>query len=153
MGDTTLTLQATMGTLGKTSWAYRGTLRAQYSPVALFGNEQIFLGGMDSVRGFTEGGIAGDSGFYLRNEAVWQNAPAWHDTHFEPYVFLDGGKSHLVAQGGWPTLVGTGLGVRAARRFGGHTVTTEVLLGRALLQPASMGDKSTVILATLNWSE
>jgi hemolysin activation/secretion protein len=153
MGDTTLTLQATMGTLGQTSWAYRGTLRAQYSPVALFGNEQIFLGGMDSVRGFTEGGIAGDSGFYLRNEAVWQNAPVWHDTHFEPYVFLDGGKSHLVAQGGWPTLVGTGFGVRAARRFGGHNVTTEVLLGRALLQPASMGDKSTVILATLNWSE
>ncbi|TDG02337.1 ShlB/FhaC/HecB family hemolysin secretion/activation protein [Paraburkholderia guartelaensis] len=153
MGDATLTLQATVGQLGALSFAYRGRLRAQYSPVALFGNEQIFLGGMDSVRGFTEGGIAGDSGFYLRNETVWQNAPACFDTHLEPYAFLDGGKSHLVAQGGWPTLMGAGVGVRAARRFGNHTMTGEVLVGRALLQPASMGEKATVVLATINWSE
>ena len=153
MGDATLTLQATVGQLGALSFAYRGRLRAQYSAVALFGNEQIFLGGMDSVRGFTEGGIAGDSGFYLRNETVWQNAPACFDTHLEPYVFLDGGKSHLVAQGGWPTLMGAGVGVRAARRFGSHTMTGEVLVGRALLQPASMGEKATVVLATINWSE
>lgn len=153
MGDATLTLQATLGKPGAFSLAYRGRLRAQYSAVALFGNEQIFLGGMDSVRGFTEGGIAGDSGFYLRNELVWQNAPAIVDTHAEPYVFVDGGKSHLVAQPGWPTLMGAGLGVRAARRFGTHTMTGELLVGRALLQPASMGSKATVVLATINWSE
>jgi len=153
MGDATLTLQATLGKLGGLSFAYRGRLRGQYSAVALFGNEQIFLGGMDSVRGFTEGGVAGDSGFYLRNEMVWQNAPACFDTHLEPYAFLDGGKSHLVAQGGWPTLMGAGVGVRAARRFGNHTMTSEVLVGRALLQPASMGDKATVVLATINWSQ
>ena len=153
MGDATLTLQGTLGKLGALSFAYRGRLRAQYSAVALFGNEQIFLGGMDSVRGFTEGGVAGDSGFYLRNEVVWQNTPSCFDTHLEPYAFLDGGKSHLVAQGGWPTLMGAGLGVRAARRFGTHTMTGEVLVGRALLQPASMGDRATVLLATINWSE
>ncbi len=153
MGDATLTLQATLGKLGALSFAYRGRLRAQYSAVALFGNEQIFLGGMDSVRGFTEGGIAGVSGFYLRNEAVWQNAPACFDTHLEPYVFLDGGKSHLVAQGGWPTLMGAGAGLRAARQFGSHTITAEVLVGRALVQPASLGSKATVVLATINWSE
>ena len=153
MGDATLTLQATVGRLGPTSWAYRGRLRGQYSRVALFGNEQLFLGGMDSVRGFTEGGIAGDSGLYLRNELVWQNAPALVETHVEPYLFVDGGKSHLVAQGGWPTLMGAGGGLRAARRFGSHTMTGELLVGRALLQPASMGDKATVVLATINWSE
>jgi hemolysin activation/secretion protein len=153
MGDATLTLQATIGRFAGTSWAYRGRLRGQYSAVALFGNQQLFLGGMDSVRGFTEGGIAGDSGFYLRNEAVWQNAPAWFDTHLEPYLFVDGGKSHLVAQGGWPTLIGAGAGLRAARRVGSHTMTGEILVGRALQQPASMGEKATVVLATINWSE
>ncbi|WCM18268.1 ShlB/FhaC/HecB family hemolysin secretion/activation protein [Paraburkholderia bryophila] len=150
--DATATLQVALGTLAGTQWTYRGTLRGQYSHVALFGNEQIFLGGMDSVRGFTEGGIAGDSGFYLRNEAAWQNVPAWHDLQVEPYVFLDGGKSHLVAQGGWPTLMGTGLGARMQWRHNAHTVTSEVLLGQALLQPAALGKKATVLLATLNWS-
>ncbi|AXF06524.1 peptide transporter [Paraburkholderia graminis] len=150
--DATATLQVALGTLAGTQWTYRGTLRGQYSRVALFGNEQIFLGGMDSVRGFTEGGIAGDSGFYLRNEAAWQNVPAWHDARVEPYVFLDGGKSHLVAQGGWPTLIGTGVGARAQWRYKTQTVTSEVLLGQALLQPAALGKKATVLLATLNWS-
>ncbi|MDR6496328.1 hemolysin activation/secretion protein [Paraburkholderia terricola] len=150
--DATTTLQIALGTLAGTQWTYRGTLRGQYSRVALFGNEQIFLGGMDSVRGFTEGGIAGDSGFYLRNEAAWQNVPAWHDARLEPYVFLDGGKSHLVAQGGWPTLIGTGVGARAQWRHKAQTVTSEVLLGQALLQPAALGKKATVLLATLNWS-
>ncbi|MEZ2311847.1 ShlB/FhaC/HecB family hemolysin secretion/activation protein [Paraburkholderia sp. RCC_158] len=150
--DATATLQVALGTLAGTQWTYRGTLRGQYSRVALFGNEQIFLGGMDSVRGFTEGGIAGDSGFYLRNEAAWQNVPAWHDARVEPYVFLDGGKSHLVAQGGWPTLIGTGVGARAQWRYKTQTVTSEVLLGQALLQPTALGKKATVLLATLNWS-
>ncbi|MDQ0625880.1 hemolysin activation/secretion protein [Paraburkholderia graminis] len=150
--DATATLQVALGTLAGTQWTYRGTLRGQYSRVALFGNEQIFLGGMDSVRGFTEGGIAGDSGFYLRNEAAWQNVPAWHDARVEPYVFVDGGKSHLVAQGGWPTLIGTGVGARAQWRYKTQTVTSEVLLGQALLQPAALGKKATVLLATLNWS-
>jgi hemolysin activation/secretion protein len=142
----------TLGALGPTSWAYRGTLRGQYSSVALFGNEQIFLGGMDSVRGFTEGGVSGDCGFYLRNEAAWQNAPAWHDARVEPYVFLDGGKAHLVAQGGWPTLMGAGVGARAQWQYGNQTISGELLLGQALVQPASLGKKATVVLATLNWS-
>nr|WP_258002394.1 ShlB/FhaC/HecB family hemolysin secretion/activation protein [Burkholderia sp. WAC0059] len=151
--DTTNTLQEALGHIGGTAWQYRGTLRAQYSRVSLFDNEQIYLGGMDTVRGFTEGGESGDSGFYLRNEAVWQNVPAWHGVHLEPYVFLDGGKSHLVAQGGWPTLVGTGIGVRAAWRLSSQAFTSEVLLGRALVQPAALGSKSTVLMATLNWSD
>jgi hypothetical protein len=33
---------------------------------------EIFLGGMSSVRGFTESGIPRDSGFYIRNEPAWQ---------------------------------------------------------------------------------
>jgi hemolysin activation/secretion protein len=153
MADATLTLQRAIGHIGATSWRYQGTLRAQFSPVALFNNEQIYLGGMDTVRGFTEDGLSGDSGFYVRNEAVWENVPVWHDARLEPYVFLDGGKAHLVAQGGWPTLVGTGVGVRAAWRFRSQNITSEVLVGHALLQPAALGSKGTVLLATFNWSE
>ena len=153
MLDATGTLQRAIGHIGSSAWQYSGTLRAQFSPVSLFNTNQIFLGGMDTVRGFREGGVSGDSGFYLRNEAVWQNVPAWHDAHLQPYVFLDGGKAHLVAQGGWPTLVGTGVGVRAAWRFRTQNITSEILVGHALIQPAALGSRATVLLATLNWSE
>jgi len=150
--DATGTVQMTAGSFGQVSLAYRGTLRGQFSPVALFGTQQIFLGGMSSVRGFTEGGIAGDSGFYLRNELAWQNAPTWRDTRIEPYAFLDGGKAHLVAQGGWPTLAGAGIGVRAQGKYRKQLISGELLLGQALIQPSTLGKKATVLLATLNWS-
>lgn len=150
--DATATLQATLGSIGGASLGYRGLLRMQYSDVALFGTQQIFLGGMSSVRGFKEGGIAGDSGFYLRNELAWQNAPAWQDARIEPYVFIDCGKAHLVAQGGWPTLMGAGLGARAQWKIRQQILSAEVLLGRSLIQPALLGEKATVLLATFNWS-
>ncbi len=150
--DLTAAIQMTAGSVLQSSWAYRGTLRGQLSHVALFGTQQIFLGGMSSVRGFTEGGIAGDSGAYVRNELAWQNAPAWDNARIEPYVFLDAGKAHLVAQGGWPTLAGTGIGARAQVKYRKQLISGELLLGRALIQPSSLGKKASVLLATLNWS-
>lgn len=148
--DWSATLQMPLGHIGPTAWTYRGTFTGQYSHDALFGNEQLFLGGSDTVRGFTQGSVSGDSGFYLRNECVWTNAPAWRDGHWESYVFVDGGKAHLVAQGGWPTLVGAGAGVRAQWKVRSRLVSGELLAGQALTQPAAMGRKASVVLFTLN---
>lgn len=150
--DWSATLQLPLGHLGSTAWTYRGTLTGQYSHDALFGNEQIFLGGSDTVRGFTQGSVSGDSGFYLRNECVWTNAPAWRDGHWESYAFIDGGKAHLVAQGGWPTLAGAGVGLRAQWKVRSQLLSGELLAGQALLQPAAMGHKASVLLFTLNWA-
>lgn len=150
--DASTTVQMPLAQLGPTYWTWRTTLTGQYSAVALFGNAQIFLGGTDSVRGFMQGGIAGDSGFYVRNEAVWANAPVWQGLRWEPYLFLDGGKAHLVAEAGWPTLVGAGVGVRAQWQFRGQTFSGELMAGRALVQPSSMGPKGSVVLVTLNWA-
>jgi hemolysin activation/secretion protein len=148
--DLSATLQMPLGHIGPTAWTYRGTFTGQYSHDALFGNEQLFLGGSDTVRGFTQGSVSGDSGFYLRNECVWTNAPAWRDGHWESYVFVDGGKAHLVAQGGWPTLIGAGAGVRAQWKVRARLVSGELLAGQALTQPAAMGRKASVVLFTLN---
>ena len=139
-----------LGRVGPTAWSYRSTFTVQYSHDALFGNEHIFLGGSGSVRGFTQGSVSGDSGFYLRNECVWTNAPARRDAHLESYVFVDGGKAHLVAQGGWPPLVGAGVGVRAQWIVRSKQVSGELLAGQALTQPASMGRKASVLLFILN---
>ncbi|MBK3337763.1 ShlB/FhaC/HecB family hemolysin secretion/activation protein [Burkholderia pseudomallei] len=37
----------------------------------LFGFEQLYLRGMDTIRGFRSGEIAGDCGFYSRNELAY----------------------------------------------------------------------------------
>ncbi|MGE8510171.1 MAG: ShlB/FhaC/HecB family hemolysin secretion/activation protein, partial [Paraburkholderia terricola] len=108
--------------------------------------------GMDTIRGFRSGEIAGDRGFWSRNEIAWVNAPAWKDGRIEPYVFLDAGKASLVAVPGFPTLAGAGAGLRAQWQWHQQILSGEVTLGRALTQPASLGPKATLLLATANWN-
>ncbi|MGU7771839.1 ShlB/FhaC/HecB family hemolysin secretion/activation protein [Burkholderia sp. MR1-5-21] len=132
--------------------AYRGVLGGQYTNVALFGSEQLYLGGMDTIRGFRSGEIAGDRGLYSRNELAWVNAPAWTDGRIEPYVFVDAGKASLVGASGFPTLAGAGAGLRAQWQWHKQMLSGEVLVGRALTQPAALGPKATLVLATMNWN-
>ncbi|CAJ0807529.1 Hemolysin transporter protein ShlB [Ralstonia psammae] len=150
--DGNASTQLPLPSLGKAALAYRSQVSAQWSNVALFGSEQIFAGGMSSVRGFREGLISGDRGLTLRNEAVWANAPSIAGVRIEPYVFLDGGQTQLVATQHWQYLAGTGVGVRLSAAYGKNMLTSELLLGRALVQPAELGAKPTVLLATLNWT-
>ncbi|MBX3656278.1 MAG: ShlB/FhaC/HecB family hemolysin secretion/activation protein [Ramlibacter sp.] len=43
-------------------------LTGQHARMALHGSEQIAIGGLYSVRGFSRNSLSGDKGFYLRNE-------------------------------------------------------------------------------------
>ncbi|MGD7289174.1 ShlB/FhaC/HecB family hemolysin secretion/activation protein, partial [Ralstonia pseudosolanacearum] len=91
--DGNASTQLPLPAIGRAALAYRGQVSAQWSNVALFGSEQIFAGGMGSVRGFREGLISGDRGLTLRNEVVWGNVPVLAGVRIEPYVFLDGGQT------------------------------------------------------------
>nr|WP_313068133.1 ShlB/FhaC/HecB family hemolysin secretion/activation protein [Paraburkholderia sp. LEh10] len=150
--DATANFTVPLPNLGAVALAYRGTFGGQYANVALYGSEQLYLGGMDTVRGFRSGEIAGDRGLYSRNELAWVNAPAWKDGRIEPYVFFDAGKASLIAVPGFPTLAGVGAGVRAQWQWRKQVLSGELLAGRALTQPAALGPKATLILGTLNWS-
>ena len=48
------------------------------------------------------------------------------------------------------TLVGAGAGVRAQWKLRSRLMSGELLAGQALVQPASMGRKASVLLFTLN---
>nr|WKF58667.1 Hemolysin transporter protein ShlB [Paraburkholderia busanensis] len=150
--DATASVTVPLPKLGRTLFAYRGTLSGQLTNVALYGSEQLYLGGMDTVRGFRSGVIAGDRGLYSRNEIAWLNAPAWHDGRVEPYVFCDAGKASLVAVPGFPTLAGAGAGVRAQWLWHRQMLSAEALVGRALTQPAALGPRASLVLATVNWN-
>ncbi|KVL49814.1 peptide transporter [Burkholderia cepacia] len=150
--DATAAFALPLPKLGSAMLAYRGTLSGQFTNVALFGSEQLYLGGMDTIRGFRSGEIAGDRGFYSRNELAWVNAPAWKDGRIEPYLFLDAGKANLIASSGFPTLAGAGAGLRAQWQWHKQMLSGELLVGRALTQPAALGSKATLVLGTLNWN-
>lgn len=132
--------------------AWRAQVVGQWTNVALFGSEQIFAGGMSTVRGFREGVIAGDRGAYLRNEFVWANAPALAGVRMEPYLFIDGGRTQYVATRRWQSVAGTGAGVRLSASWARQTFGSELLVGMPLAQPDYLGSKRALLLATLNWS-
>lgn len=132
--------------------AWRAQLVGQWANVALFGSEQIYAGGVSTVRGFREGAIAGDRGAYLRNEMVWANVPALAGIRMEPYLFLDGGQTQSVATRRWQAVAGTGAGIRLSAQWAKQTFTSELLVGVPLAQPSYLGTKAPLLLATLNWT-
>ncbi|QYY31143.1 ShlB/FhaC/HecB family hemolysin secretion/activation protein [Cupriavidus pinatubonensis] len=131
--------------------AWRSQVVGQWTNVALFGSEQIYAGGMSTVRGFREGVIAGDRGAYWRNELAWANAPTLAGLRMEPYLFLDGGQAMYVANRHWQYVSGTGAGLRLSAQWARQTFTSELLVGMPLAQPSVLGARRPIVLATLNW--
>ncbi|MEK6292367.1 MAG: ShlB/FhaC/HecB family hemolysin secretion/activation protein [Paraburkholderia tropica] len=148
--DMTATYTVPLPKLGGQAFAWRGAVGGQYANVALYGTAQLYLGGMDTIRGFRSGDLAGDRGLYARNEIAWVNVPAWHDARIEPYLFFDAGKAGLVAVGGFPALAGTGAGLRAQWQWRGHQLSGEGLVGRQICRPAEIGPRATLVLGTIN---
>lgn len=63
---------------------YNFSAYAQYSNDRLYSVEQISIGGAYSVRGFQTQNISGNSGWYARNELVFQTSP-----NISPYIAYD----------------------------------------------------------------
>ncbi len=70
-------------------WAMRGVFEGQYANEALIPGEQFGLGGINSVRGFSEREISGDDGFRASLE-LWPRAVSGAGLRF--LVFTDVGR-------------------------------------------------------------
>lgn len=130
----------------------KSQVNGQWSQQSLFGSEQLFVGGMSSVRSFRESGISGDRGVYARNEVIWANAPSLSDVRFEPYAFFDIGVTELISEQHTRKLSGAGIGVRMQLQLEKHGWSSEITLGRPIQQPDYLEKRSVLLLATLNWS-
>jgi hemolysin activation/secretion protein len=123
----------------KITW--RSRLATQTSDRPLFSSEQIFAGGVGSVRGFAESTWGGDRGGYWRNEWAFKvPAARGGNLRFEPYLFLDGARLYTISDRRWRSLVGGGGGVRMVY---GKT-SAELILGKPL-------SRSNDILADKGW--
>jgi hemolysin activation/secretion protein len=63
--------------------------RGQYSKDILSGNQDLYMGGVYTVRGFQDEGLSGNKGLYMRNELSWRYQV--ENINIMPYIGLDYG--------------------------------------------------------------
>lgn len=84
--------------------SFSTALTGQHAQQVLFGTEQLSMTGYTAVRGFNETSLAGDRGWYLRNDlsTLIPVGPADWKLALRPHVGLDGGHvlNHKDARGG-----------------------------------------------------
>ena len=93
-------------------WQARGALTGQWSRNVLILGEQMRLGGMNGVRGFTEGSEAGESGTRGTLE-VYTPEMNGGGVKNRGLVFFDGGNVHS-RSGVRSSITSAGLGVRSS---------------------------------------
>ncbi|WP_219951197.1 ShlB/FhaC/HecB family hemolysin secretion/activation protein [Dickeya zeae] len=125
------------------SITYLGSLYGQYSARALYGSEQLTLGGESSVRGFREQYTAGNRGAYWRNELNWQT---WQLPVVGTVTFMaaiDGGHlyNHKQDDATAASLWGGAVGVTVANRW----LSQQVTMGWPISYPAWLQPDTMVV--------
>lgn len=122
--------------LGRQQVRYRALFHGQQSSRCLCNADEISIGGLYTVRGFTgEQMFSGKSGWYLQQELQWQ----WKQ--MQPYVGFDAGKIYGTRDGK-SVLYGLVLGIR-----GGNMLFYDVSAGVPLIQPDGWKKNRVVIYA------
>ena len=127
-------------------FSFSSTVNAQQGINALYGSEQFFVGGLYSVRGFRNTSIAGDSGYYWRNELSMPiRLDNWPVT-VKPFVGFDMGhiRDRFGVAGGDLSGVALGVSVSSPR------VNTEISFAKPLKMPARLTDEGLQLFAKLN---
>lgn len=118
--------------------AWRTQLSGQTARTGLPGADQIYLGGVGSIRGFREGIVVGDCGAMVRNELQWINAlpDTWSASgwRLDPYAFWDAGVARHLSATADQELSALGLGARAFWKG----VSAEVIWGVPQTAPAGI---------------
>jgi hemolysin activation/secretion protein len=120
--------------------SFSSSLGGQHARTALFGSEQMYVGGLYSVRGFENTSLAGDHGFVWRNElAVRQplNAGGTLRMQLRPFVAIDYGRTRMLEDtAGIPE--GALSGATVGLGFSTSALSLEVFNSRPLHVPSFM---------------
>lgn len=126
---------------------FASQLTVQRTGVSLPGAEQLLLGGLNTVRGFDEAAVAGDTGYLLRCEVRFPTAFG-RDTHVgAPFVHFDQGATRLI-DGPRMTLAGVGAGVRGST----PDFVWEAVISTPLRRPETLPDSGWTIRFALGYA-
>lgn len=128
-------------------FSFSSQISGQYALDALYGSEQISLGSHYSVRGFNRNSLAGDRGFYLRNE-LSTALPGFAGIAPRLFLGLDGGRIAGYHATPAATLSGAALGLR----FAGKYLSAEISVEKSLKVPGSLARESALCAASVSAS-
>lgn len=118
--------------LGQHQLQYDTKLHAQWNRSPLLTQDQIAIGGRNTVRGFDgEISLSAERGWYWRNELAWQYQPR-HSFYIAADMGHVSGRSaaHLLGQ----TLAGTAIGLRGTFHKAG-SLSYDLFIGTPLKKP------------------
>lgn len=118
-------------------WGWTSTFKGQYSKDTLLNSQQILIGGIPSIRGFSTNVLSGDSGYYWRNELALHKQFSLGDvsTKTKFYAGYDTGYvSSNSIDGGHGRLSGVVIGISAQIK----SATVDLSWTRADSLPAGM---------------
>jgi len=129
--------------------SFSSQLTGQYALEPLYGSEQITLGSFYTVRGFNRNSLAGDRGWYVRNElGISLPTLPFSDIVPRPFVGFDGGRIE-----GWHSTKDANLtGAAAGIRFSGSHVTAEVSAAKSISCPYTIQREPVQFATTLTVS-
>jgi hemolysin activation/secretion protein len=130
---------------GTTAGASQLTL--QRTGVSLPGAEQLLLGGLNTVRGFDEAAVAGDTGYLLRCEVRFPGVFGRDTRVATPFVHFDQGATRLI-DGPRMTLAGAGAGVRGST----PDFVWEAVISTPLRRPEALPDSGWTIRFALGYA-
>jgi len=136
-------------TVDKQNLSFSSQFSGQYAPYALYGSQQISLGGLYTVRGFIDEAIANDDGFFLRNDlTLLKNYTVGLQTvSFRPMAAIDVGAAGSVHPG---TQDGTLAGAAVGADLACGPFDFNVLGGHPLIRPGTVYDPGYNALGRLS---
>lgn len=141
------------------NWRYQGNVTGQYAIDPLFGSEQISLGDSNSVRGFRNSPVSGDSGTYIKNDISWKSASEKGMMKGLSVILgFDAGyvqaKNGNISNSGEAnaTLMGAALGLSQSIIWAKYQqLSWSATLSAPILAPSYVEKDNSVFYASLNW--
>jgi hemolysin activation/secretion protein len=133
--------------IGQQNFTFTTAINGQLGVDVLYGSEQFFIGSLYSVRGYRNSSIAGDSGYYWRNDiaAPFQVEAGNMPINLKPYLAYDLGYigDRNADRGG--RLTGMAAGLQASFK----KVSMDIFCVKPLTMPETMKDEGLQVFAKL----
>ncbi len=144
-----------MFTIGSLPFTFTAAVTGQYSFDTLYSSEKLSAGDFSTVRGFSEGNISGDRGFYSKNDLSLDLSFIWKELKgisvfggFDyGYIIDKAGKDSNFGQGE-ASLIGWCTGIN----FGTKLLYGNITYSRKIFEPWFLDEDDYVIYMSASFS-